>query len=55
MDANAVARIGIDAMMAGKPVAIAGMMNRLVAWSTRFAPRRLTTKLAGALNATPKS
>jgi len=55
MDARVVARIGIDAMMAGKPVAIAGMMNRLVAWSTRFAPRRLTTKLAGAINATPKS
>ena len=51
MDAPTVARIGIDAMMAGKPLAIAGMMNRLVAWSTRLAPRQLTTKLARAVNA----
>jgi short-subunit dehydrogenase len=51
MDARTVARIGIEAMMAGKPLAIAGMMNRLVAWSTRLAPRQLTTKLARAVNA----
>jgi short-subunit dehydrogenase len=51
MDAPTVARIGIDAMMAGKPLAIAGMLNRLVAWSTRLAPRQLTTKLARQVNA----
>jgi short-subunit dehydrogenase len=51
MDARTVARIGIEAMMSGKPLAIAGMMNRLVAWSTRLAPRQLTTKLARAINA----
>ncbi len=50
MDARTVARTGLDAMMAGKPLVIAGTMNRLAAWSTRFAPRQLATKLARAAN-----
>jgi short-subunit dehydrogenase len=46
MTADEVARIGLDAMFAGKPVVIAGMLNRVAAFGTRFAPRALATKMA---------
>jgi uncharacterized protein len=48
MDAQSVAKIGLEGMFAGKPVVIPGMMNKLVAWSTRLAPRQLATKIARA-------
>ena len=46
MDAATVARIGLEAMFAGKPVVIPGMLNRMVAFSTRLAPRSVTTRIA---------
>jgi short-subunit dehydrogenase len=46
MDAKSVAEIGYRAMLKGKPVAIAGRMNWLVAQSTRFAPRSWTAAVA---------
>ena len=46
MDSASVARIGYRAVMAGKPVAIAGFLNRIVAFSVRFAPRRLVTRIS---------
>ena len=39
MDAATVARIGVDAMMAGKPVVIPGLQNRLQTALARFTPR----------------
>ena len=42
MQADRVARIGYDALIAGRPVAIAGATNRLSAFAGRHAPRWLT-------------
>jgi short-subunit dehydrogenase len=50
MSAAAVARVGFDGMMAGKRVAIAGMSNRLTAFSTRLAPRSMLAKITRKLN-----
>jgi uncharacterized protein len=49
MQARDVARIGYDAMRAGKPLAFAGLRNRLTAFSTRFAPRQFAARLAAGL------
>jgi short-subunit dehydrogenase len=46
MDARSVAEIGYRAMMKGKRTVIAGKMNALVAFSTRFAPRSWTAAIA---------
>jgi hypothetical protein len=46
MDAATVARIGIDALKAGKPLAIAGRLNAVMAFLTRFAPIQLTASMA---------
>lgn len=44
-DARAVARLGVKAMLRGRPVAIAGARNRWMALGVRLAPRRLVTVL----------
>jgi len=49
MTAVEVAEYGYRATMAGKVIAIPGFGNKLVAWSTRFAPRVLTRKIARSL------
>jgi uncharacterized protein len=49
MQARDVARIGYDAMRAGKPLVFAGLRNRLTAFSTRFAPRQFAARLAAGL------
>jgi short-subunit dehydrogenase len=46
MDARTVAEDGYRALMAGKPVAISGFKNWLVAQSVRFSPRGLATAIA---------
>ena len=46
MDAAIVARIGVAAMNAGKPLAIAGRMNAVMAFLTRFAPIQFTASMA---------
>jgi short-subunit dehydrogenase len=46
MDARTVAEDGYRALMAGKPTAISGFRNWLVAQSVRFAPRRLAAAVA---------
>lgn len=46
MDAAAVAHIGLAAMRAGKPLVIAGRINTVMAFLTRFAPRQLTASMA---------
>jgi short-subunit dehydrogenase len=49
MDSATVARIGFDAMMQGKPLVIAGTLNRMIAFGTRFAPRQFTASMARSL------
>lgn len=46
MGASEVAEYGYRAMMRGDRVAIPGVFNRLGAFATRLAPRRVLTKLA---------
>ena len=41
-----VARIGLDALYAGRPSVIAGRLNRLMALSNRFTSRNLQAKVA---------
>jgi len=49
MSASAVAKIGLKALLGGRRTRVAGLRNRLMAFSIRFAPRRLTTRIAAAL------
>lgn len=46
MDARTVAEAGYRGLLAGKPVVIPGVMNKLLAQSVRFSPRSLVTKIA---------
>ena len=49
MQPPAVARRGIEAMLAGRTGVITGVVNALVAHSTRLMPRRLSAYVAGLL------
>src|SRR5256885_3044907 len=49
MDARTVAEDGYRALVAGKPVAISGFKNWMLAQSVRFSPRRLVTAVARKL------
>ena len=55
MDAHTVAETGYRALMAGKPLAIAGLRNWLLAQSVRFAPRRVATAVARKVQETRQS
>jgi short-subunit dehydrogenase len=46
MDAPRVARVGYDAMMKGKAVAIPGLRNKLIPVAARLAPRPLIAQLS---------
>jgi short-subunit dehydrogenase len=46
---ESVARVGLEALAAGKPVVISGARNRFMAVSQRLAPRRLVTTVAGRM------
>lgn len=50
MDAASVARVGYDALMAGKRIAIAGFSNKLTAFSTRLATRTMLARITRGLN-----
>jgi len=50
MDAARVARVGYNALMAGKAVAIAGWTNRLLVLGVRLAPRGLVTRVVRQIN-----
>jgi short-subunit dehydrogenase len=54
-DAATVARHAYRAMMAGKVVAIPGLMNKLIAQSTRISPRAWLRAIAAGLNRHRKS
>ena len=46
MESAEVARIGWNALKAGKPLVIAGGLNRMMAFLTRFAPTQFTASMA---------
>ena len=50
LTARQVAYIGYKAAMQGKGVVVAGITNKILAFSTRFAPRTLTAGIAHYLN-----
>lgn len=45
MDAAEVAAIGYEGMMAGKPIVVPGLRNKLVTEAPRLLPRRVMTRL----------
>ncbi|MGF1990175.1 MAG: SDR family NAD(P)-dependent oxidoreductase [Nostoc sp. ZfuVER08] len=45
MDAETVAEIGYRGLMKGKTIVIPGLINKLLAKSVRFVPRKLVTKI----------
>jgi len=47
--AHSVARAGYRAMKSGKRVAIPGIINKLMALSVRFSPRKMVTRVTGWL------
>lgn len=47
MSAEAVARAGVRAMMRGKPVAVAGVTNKLGALGVKLAPRGIVARSTG--------
>jgi uncharacterized protein len=51
MTSAAVARIGIKAMLRGRRSIVPGSMNALIAWLTRFVPRRVSAAIVHRLMA----
>ena len=51
MESADVARIGYEAMMAGRALVIPGVMNQVGVQSLRLAPRRLAARLVKTLHA----
>jgi hypothetical protein len=51
MESSDVARFGYEAMMAGRPLAVPGLMNRVGVQALRLAPRRLAARVVKALHA----
>jgi uncharacterized protein len=49
MKADEVARVGYAGMMAGRPIVVPGVRNRLLAGSSGLAPRTVTARIARAL------
>ena len=49
MNSADVVRIGLAGLDRNKAVVIAGVTNRIGAWSTRFAPRSMVRKIAGRM------
>jgi uncharacterized protein len=45
MDAQTVAQLGYDALMRGKTIVIPGLLNKILAKSVRFFPRKLVTQM----------
>lgn len=49
MDARPVAEAGYRGLMAGKPVVIPGLRNKLLVQTVRFSPRAMVTKVVRAM------
>lgn len=54
-DARDVARLGYEAMMKGKPLAIHGAMNKIAPFAIRFLPRGWVTQLSARIMQLPKN
>lgn len=50
MTAQAVARIGYQGMLRGKPLVVTGLANKLTAQATRLVPKMLLARIAGGRN-----
>jgi hypothetical protein len=50
MTAQDVARAGHRALRRGRSMVIPGLLNKLLAWATRFAPRGMLLRIAGYFN-----
>jgi hypothetical protein len=50
MSAARVAQIGFSGFMQGKKIIIPGLINKLLAFSVRFAPRSVPVAIARSLN-----
>jgi uncharacterized protein len=48
-DPRSVARAGYRGLLRGETIVIPGLLNRMVAFSTRITPRRVVTAIARAL------
>jgi short-subunit dehydrogenase len=51
MPADIVARMGLAGLAAGRPIVVAGLINRVMTWAGRFAPHRLSLPLTDKLMA----
>jgi short-subunit dehydrogenase len=51
MEADRVARIGYQALKNGKPIVVAGWLNKITSSAAKALPTRLTAKVAGRINA----
>jgi short-subunit dehydrogenase len=51
MDSPTVARIGVEAMLAGRPSLVPGRLNAASVWANRLLPRRVAAALAHRLMA----
>jgi short-subunit dehydrogenase len=49
MESPAVVRIGINAMLRGRPSVVPGLFNALMTWGTRLMPRRWLAVIADRL------
>lgn len=49
MSAADVARIGYRGLKSGRPVVVTGFANKATTWLPRLLPRRLTTRIVGAI------
>jgi short-subunit dehydrogenase len=49
IEAGPVVRAGLDGLERNRAIVIPGSINKLGAWSTRFAPRSVVRKIAGSL------
>jgi uncharacterized protein len=54
LEPSSVARIGLDALFAGKSGVIAGSLNKLMAFSSRLLPRHFTARAAMPRSATSR-
>ena len=53
MSAEEVAREGYQAMLKGKPIAVHGLKNKVMAGSVRFSPRAIVRGIAATMNKPP--
>jgi short-subunit dehydrogenase len=53
MSSEEVGREGYQAMLKGKPLAVHGLKNKVLAGSVRFSPRAIVREIAAMMNRSP--